>query len=137
MIPKFKNIIIFAIVAIIFVLIYIFFVNKDPNEDLLLTSDGVTPSVDNAGFVDPGADPLTQNFLSLLLGVQSIKLDDSIFKDGSYFFNLSDSSIVLIPDGTEGRPNPFAPIGSDVAPITTPTPSTPASEIDQIIEDLN
>ena len=54
----------------------------------------------------------------VLLNVKNIKLDDSIFSDIA-FSNLRDSSITLIPDGTEGRPNPFAPIGSDasVAPV--------------------
>ena len=47
-------------------------------------------------------------------------------------FTLHDSSILLIPDGTEGRPNPFAPIGSDITAsvinsINTTT-ETPASE---------
>ena len=61
-----------------------------------------------------------QDFLSLLLNVKSIKLDSTIFDDPA-FLSLYDSSITLTPDGTEGRVNPFAPLGADVVVAVTPT----------------
>ena len=72
-----------------------------------------------------GTSPVGQDFLSLLLNVKNIKLDDSIFSDPA-FINLHDSSITLTPDAVVGRPNPFAQFGNDavVATPTTPTIST-------------
>ena len=108
---KIKNIIIFVVVAIILILAYIFFFKPAPEQATLTTATGnsVLPST-NVADKDTtiGAD-----FLSTLLSVKSINLDDSIFVD-SAFATLHDSSILLTPDQTEGRPNPFAPIGSDV-----------------------
>lgn len=109
---KIKNIIIFAVIIIIFILIYFFYIRKTPNEV------GLVSSPNSAGSTLPNSNTLNQNssiakdFLSLLLNVKSIKLDSSILEDGA-FTALSDSSIILTPDGTEGRPNPFAPLGTD------------------------
>ncbi len=121
MTSKLKNIIIIAVVAVALILVYFFFIKKGPDEAALVSSSGsgnvsTTPIQDSA---------VTRDFLSLLLNVKNIKLDDSIFSDIA-FTNLHDSSIILVPDGTEGRPNPFAPIGYDVptAPVTSPTSPT-------------
>jgi len=139
MLPKLKNIIIFSIIAVIIVLVYIFFLNPDENQESLIPSSPLLPSTTSStpsSDIDLSTqdnDALSQSFLSLLLGVQGITLNDSIFKEGSVFYSLSDSSISLIPDGTEGRPNPFAPIGNDPS-LFTPSPSsiqviTPNEEI--------
>ena len=123
-----KNIIIFIVAGIALVLIYIFFIKNGGEEPAL-----VSTSPD--GEVSPTSTAVneesSQNFLSVLLSVKSIKLDDKIFTDEA-FINLHDSSITLIPDGTEGRVNPFAPIGSDTTPsgankATTPTSTTQTS----------
>jgi hypothetical protein len=71
-------------------------------------------------------------FLTLLLNVKNIKLDDSIFKEKA-FLKLRDSSIVLVPEGNEGRVNPFAPIGQD-APA--PSSSLNTNTLNSIL-DLN
>lgn len=114
MTPKIKNIIIFTVVAVVLILIYIFFIKKAPEKaTLVATSPNATLPSSNTSPQDPS---ITKDFLSLLLNVKSIKLNNAIFSDIA-FTSLRDSSIVLVPDGTEGRPNPFAPIGSDnVAP---------------------
>jgi hypothetical protein len=107
---KIKNILIFVVIGAVFVLIYIFFIKpKPPVPDLVSsTSSKVVPNTEGAK-----NDPkVAQDFLNLLLNVKSIKLDDSIFSD-SAFLSLHDSSITLIPDGNEGRINPFAPLGTD------------------------
>lgn len=123
MTPKIKNIIIFVGIATVFVLIYIFFIKSSPKEANLVSStntalpniDGSMPSVNST---NETAD-ITQNFLAVLSNVKNIKLDDAIFFD-SAFNGLRDSTINLIKDGPEGRPNPFAPIGVDfVAVIPT------------------
>jgi hypothetical protein len=128
---KLRNIIILVIIATIIILSYVFFISSQEEEGSLVSSDvstlPVTTSANtNIADVNLNAgdnDALSQNFLSLLLGVKSITLDDSIFKDGSAFFTLVDSSITLTQDGTEGRVNPFAPIGTDANMIPA-TPNT-------------
>jgi hypothetical protein len=118
---KLKNIIIFIAAAAILVLVYIFFIKPAPEENgLVSTSNSTTPLASTA---DTSTDALdTKDFLAVLLNVKNIKLDDSIFSDLA-FSSLRDSSIVLTPDGTEGRANPFAPIGSDsnITPVNNPS----------------
>jgi hypothetical protein len=99
------------------VIIY-FFVIKKPSDESSLTSSapadtGVSTSGQNI--------EVDQNFIADLQSVKSIRLDDAIFSDPA-FATLRDSSIILIPDGTEGRPNPFAPIGFE----NSVTPNNPA-----------
>ena len=115
---KIKNILIFTVIGAALVLVYIFFIKPSDEENVGLVStlpDQTTSPTDSASINDSLG---TKDFLVVLLNVKNIKLDDSIFSDIA-FSNLRDSSITLIPDGTEGRPNPFAPIGSDasVAPV--------------------
>jgi len=135
MAPKIKNIIIFSALALIFILLYIFFIRKAPDQANLVSSAS-TPSPTTSVSSETGTPDslIAKDFLSLLLSVKNIKLDDSIFSNIA-FTNLHDSSITLIPDGTEGRPNPFAPFGADsVAPpantntsnTNTPNLNTPA-----------
>ena len=112
---KIKNIIIFIIIGGVLILGYVFFV-QTPSDTAPLVSSLVSelpvasPEGENSS--------LTQDFLTLLLSVKNIKLNDAIFSD-SAFNSLRDSSITLTQDGNEGRPNPFAPLGSDtIAPLT-------------------
>ncbi len=128
-----KNIIIFVAIGAVLVLIYIFFIKPAPEEAGLVSTStdksGITGSPNTSGEDSLGA----KNFLSILLNVKNIKLDDSIFSDIA-FSTLRDSSIILTPDGTEGRPNPFAPIGIDKAtlPTNVPTTSSAASSNQQL-----
>ena len=122
--PKIKNIIIFTAIAVILILIYVFFIKPVPNQADLISSAPL-PNVGAAGASGtnpntPNGNSLnTQDFLTLLLNVQNIKLNDSIFSDPA-FAGLHDSSIVLTPDGTQGRPNPFAQFGNDSVPASLP-----------------
>ncbi len=73
-----------------------------------LSQTGVT-----AGDVASGsASSLASGFLSTLLAIQGIKLNTDLFSDQSFGL-LTDNTYELIQPGNEGRPNPFAPIGSD------------------------
>ncbi|OGI94599.1 hypothetical protein A3A03_02595 [Candidatus Nomurabacteria bacterium RIFCSPLOWO2_01_FULL_40_18] len=123
--PKIKNIIIFIIIAAIFVLIYMYFIKKSPDTPALVSS---SPSSTTSNTADTGTSPsadsslVTQNFLNLLLSVKNISLKDTIFSDEA-FISLHDSSITLIPDGNEGRVNPFAPLGTDA--VATGVSTTP------------
>lgn len=58
---------------------------------------------------------VSDQFLRLLLSMQDIELDQSIFVDPA-FTNLEDFSVEIIPRNNEGRVNPFAPVGRDTAP---------------------
>lgn len=122
-----RNIIIFVGLAAVFTSIYIsFFKNPDGDVNLVSSSGGVSQSAPSV--VSGGVDnALAQNFLSLLLNIKNIRLNDEIFNDPA-FNSLRDSSIVLVPDVNTGRINPFAQFGSDPVPanptpIPTPTPS--------------
>ena len=123
--PKVKNIIIFVSIGVILVLAYIFFIKGKPEEPSLITSENsVVPDGNTGGAGDLGNTSVGADFLNLLLSIKSIKLNDSIFADPA-FATLRDSSITLIQEGNEGRPNPFAPIGSDnntAAPAQVPAP---------------
>lgn len=118
MLSKIKNIIIFVIIGAVLVLGYIFFIKKDTDEANLISSSGA-PALPVAGSTTTsGTSTFNNDFLGVLLNIKSIRLDDGIFLSPS-FSSLRDSSILLIPDGTEGRPNPFAPLGSDITPISS------------------
>ncbi len=118
MASKIKNIIIFAVVAALLILIYIFFIKKVPEEQNLISSSNTAlPATDTFN----QNSLMTKDFLSVLLNVKSIKLDNTIFSDRA-FINLHDSSILLIPPGDEGRLNPFAPIGYETTTTLIKTP---------------
>lgn len=112
-------------VAAALVLVYVFFISKDKTETALISPAPIPVSTQIGVSAGTGNQnpKLSQDFLSLLLNVKGIKLNDSILTD-SAFGALHDSSILLTPDGTEGRPNPFAPVGSDI--IIIPTIKLPA-----------
>ncbi|MDD5721137.1 MAG: hypothetical protein PHT16_01665 [Candidatus Pacebacteria bacterium] len=142
--PKIKNIIIFVAIALIFFLIYLFFA-KPEGEQASLVSSGANATLPNMDGSIP--NPSTSNtnsevakdFLVIFSNIKNIKLNDAIFSDPA-FNSLHDSSIILIPDGTEGRPNPFAPFGNDAAPApasttvnnSTSAPTAPASSNSKI-----
>jgi len=120
-----KNTIFFVAIGVLVALAYIFFVQSKDKEANLASA----PSSETSPFADPnipttgtGANmnKVTEDFLSVLLSVKNIKLDDSIFAD-KVFINLNDSSILLVPTGDEGRPNPFAPIMSTTTPSKSGT----------------
>ncbi len=114
--PSTRNIIIFVGIAAALTAIYVFFI-KSPEQagnlvSSLSTSLATTKDTLTTKTTGGQDNTVAQNFLSLLLNVKNIKLDTSIFSD-SALNTLHDSSILLIPDGNEGRPNPFAQFGSD------------------------
>jgi hypothetical protein len=116
--PLIKNIIIVAGVAIVLFVGYFFFLKPSPEIAPLVSSSNTLSPLNQTGDINA---PLANEFLTLLLSVKSIRLDDSIFSNG-IFNTLRDSSIILTPDATIGRPNPFAPLGNDFVPIIPATP---------------
>lgn len=126
--PKIKNILIFSAIAIVFaVIFYIFFLKSSSGGGaLMVTSPEETTPADGGmpNSFDYTGDKtiVAKDFLTLLLNVRNIKLNDSLLNDPA-FANLRDSSIVLVPDGNEGRPNPFAKLGNDIMPVAPAVPS--------------
>jgi hypothetical protein len=123
--PKIKNAIIFIAIGAAVILVYVFFIKgTDDNGGSNLVS---SPNSTGAATSSPSTTAINPavggEFLSLLLSVKSIKLNDSIFESPS-FQALRDSSITLTPDGTEGRPNPFAPFGQENITSTSTTTTT-------------
>ena len=140
--PKIRNIIIFVAIAAVLILAYVFFIKPSLNnsQPTLVSSSGVTATnttttsggTTNATVVD--GTSVAQNFLTLVLSVQTIKLNVGIFTDGA-FTSLQNSSVTLTPDATIGRPNPFAQFDTTTTSSTTtinstktiPTISTPTT----------
>jgi hypothetical protein len=120
---KIKNILIFLAIAAAFGMTFFYFTRPSSDQELISSGNAATSPDSGSETTANSSDGVAQNFLTLLLSVKTIKLDDSIFSD-SAFASLHDSSITLIPDATIGRPNPFAQFGSDnVAASTTPVAS--------------
>lgn len=123
--PKIKNIIIFLVIGAVFVFIYFFYIKKSPDDSATLISSSETSSATEVLSANTnGSEDGTQDFLTLLLSVKNIKLDDTIFSDIAFKSLDGSHSITLTPDGTEGRPNPFAPLGTDTVVTTTIIPPT-------------
>jgi hypothetical protein len=124
---KLKNIILFSVIGVAMAGVYMFFVRGDSDQDILVATPG-TPVLPNDTMSIPSGSAAAE-FLPILLNVKNIRLENSIFNDPA-FMSLRDSSILLIPDGTEGRPNPFAPIGfENLAVPIAPTTGTPPSAV--------
>ncbi len=69
-----------------------------------------------------GTSPLSQEILTTLGQLQTLRLDPSLFKD-PVFVSLSDFG-ATIPPQQAGRRNPFAPVGSaSGGPISSTTPA--------------
>ena len=120
--PKIKNILIFLIVGAVFVSIYIFFIKKSSPIAPLISSSSNPVLPDTT--VEGSNEDVDTGFLALLLSVQNIKLNDSIFSDSAFTSLDGSHSIVLIQDGNEGRFNPFAPFGTDIVVPEVIAPNT-------------
>ena len=113
-----------------------FFANNSTTTTPALNSALVSFNVSVNPNTSAAATP--DDFLSFLLSVKSIKLNDQILSD-SVFSNLHDSTIDLLPDGDQGRPNPFAvygPNNSNISPSVSNTPPVTSNPAD-IIPILN
>lgn len=66
-------------------------------------------------------DQIGREFLSILLSLKTIGLNDELFRKPA-FQNLRDYTTELMQTDQKGRPNPFAPIGTDIGSITIADP---------------
>ena len=110
--PKIKNLIIFSVIFILLVVGYVVFFRGGSQPALTTTTGTPLPSTTTTTGVNVG-----QEFLTTLLNLKNIQLDDSVFNDPA-FSKLQDYTITLVPEGNEGRVNPFAPIGTDFSATT-------------------
>lgn len=90
-------------------------------------STGTTgaPLSQNTNRTSGNTEEMNREFVSMLLNLQSIKLSDDIFSEPA-FSALINNTVRLNQPGNEGRPNPFAPIGTDSL-ISSQAPSAQAS----------
>ena len=110
--PLIKKILIaLAIIIVIAIGYRMFFPSSTPATTLTNT----TQTSSDSQSVSVGGDQVSQQLLSTLLSLKTIKLDDQIFNN-PLFSSLSDFTITL-GTGVEGRVNPFAPIGTDPAVV--------------------
>jgi hypothetical protein len=87
----------------------------------LVSGNSSQPIVsNNQSVLSGGGAEIGQEFISMLLNLQAINLDTTLFQEQS-FLSLKNNSIEFRDPGGQGRPNPFAPIGSD-AISENPTP---------------
>jgi hypothetical protein len=118
--PAIKNIIIIVVIIVLAFAGYNFFLKKEAAPALVSTTGALTGEV-------TAENQLGQEFLTTLLGLRTIRLDDAIFTSPS-FNALLDFTTVLVPEGDEGRPNPFAPIGSEFPTESEVPPSSETSQ---------
>lgn len=122
--PNIKNIVIFVVVAIALYGGYTYFFGGTPDvqDPGVLSSQGDPNATASLDGNDPG-----QEFLAILLNLKTIKLDQSVFNSNS-FTHLQDFTRVIAPATNVGRPNPFAPIGTDPQTVSAvPAASVSAS----------
>lgn len=92
------------------------------------TGESAVPNTENPSTSTVSSDQIGNDFLMTLLSVRSIKIDSEIFTSTA-FTSLQDFSRPLLPDNNPGRPNPFAPLGSDTTTISTQISTTNVSAI--------
>ncbi len=91
---------IFAIVLIVFFL-YSAFLKPDPQRGSVVSNQVISEDSLSSGM----------DIISLLKDLRSIKLNGDLF-DSDAFVGLVDFSLPVAQE-PQGRPNPFAPVGSD------------------------
>ncbi len=116
-----RKILLFVFIFAILVVGYMFFSKKDTNQPAASGTLGSTTGVANvsgsAGRTGVGSD-IGREFLTSLLNLKNITLDDSLFTEPS-FTSLQDFSTTVAATSAQGRPNPFAPLGLDSSTATS------------------
>lgn len=116
--PLLKNILIFVGIFILLVVGYAVFFGGKSATPALVTTGGTTGA--SSATAVGGQNGVGAQFLTTLLNLRNIKLDDSIFTDAS-FVSLQDFELTLIPETNPGRMNPFSPLGVDASTATATT----------------
>ena len=112
-----RNILIIVGAAAVLTVVYFIFFKKGSTDST--SSLQTVAGSDTTPTLSTGDIQVTsQQFLSELLNIDSIKIDDSIVTNPA-FTVLVDLSNPIEPDTNPGRINPFAPLGSDSAAVST------------------
>jgi len=130
MTPKIKNILIFVGIFIAIIAVYFIFFNK-PAAKATITKTTSSTAKKGAVAVTP---TVGQEFLTQLLNIQTVKLDDSIFASKAFnsLKDTTDTTLKLNSLNDEGRDNPFSPVGSDV--VTPPAmPAVDTTNTNQLL----
>ncbi len=118
-----KTILIVVGILVLAIVVYSVFFNKSEDTSNGLVSVNTSQPVSSlTPNVSTGVE-IGQEFISMLLSLQGLSLDTVLFQDPA-FNSLVDKTIQFRDPGGQGRPNPFAPIGTDVVS----QPEEPANE---------
>lgn len=134
-----KNIIVVLVILVLGGGVYMYFSGSGVplNASSLASSNG-TINTASAGVISSQIET-DVSFLSTLLGLNSIKIDPTLFTSAS-FSALEDNTVKIEGGGDVGRSNPFAPIEEPVVVpstenslepvqvITLPTVNKPANK---------
>ncbi len=104
--------------AIVLVVIIILFFGYTT----LVKDNGNTSNLFSDSSINSSTSQADQDFLKLLLKIQNVVIDPTIFSDPA-FLSLQDDGLPIL-DQPKGRPNPFAPIGTDSGSAQVATSST-------------
>lgn len=118
-----KKLLIVIIIVIIGGILYVTLTKNTATTSGPLSSDSTATA---PGVLPVGDDQIGRDFLTVLLSLKTIKLNDELFKKPA-FQNLRDYTKELIETDPKGRPNPFAPIGNDVGSIAINDPTAGAN----------
>ena len=108
-------------IALVVILVAVFIFKKPVMQKNNLKSSTNPSATVKTNSKIPTPPAVGEEFLTTLLNIKNIKLEDGIFSDPA-FATLKDSTIELVSEGNEGRINPFAPIGVDPSTIVTNIP---------------
>jgi len=128
-----KNILIVAVIAGLGIVGYSFFKKEKAVDTGLSTTGGLGAT---AGDTLATENAVGREFLSTLLNIRSIKLDESIFENKT-FLSLQDFSRKLEADTNPGRSNPFAPLGADTSAVSTQVSTSNPSSVTTTTTTLN
>lgn len=115
-----KKIILIGLVIVMLVVFYNVFI-KSSNKSAKVVTQGSAFDTISIDQLSEEEQRVGGEFLDQLLNLEAMTLPGDIF-DNPSFGSLSDFTIDLIQPGNEGRPNPFAPVGEDVAFATPGAP---------------
>ena len=116
-----RNIIMIGAVVVVIAIVYFMFFNKGGTSNTagsLSTFSGSNNIPLGQDGTQSSVSVTSQQFLSELANIDSIKIDDKIATNPA-FVVLQDLSKPIDPDTNPGRINPFAPLGTDSASVST------------------
>ena len=87
--PKIRNIIFFILIALVVFLVYFFFLKKEKEPALIISSSATSPTINTSQNPDLLNSSIVVNSLPVLLSIQDIKLDLTIFSN-TIFDQLKD-----------------------------------------------